>query len=179
MYVEFLETFDVGGEIEGKVTRAEFENYYANVGECIESDEDFETLLKGVWNLDKEMNDNQDSRRVSNEFRDIGSKSTSPNKGFSTKLNESKLTKKGKCDLTENSKIIYSYIYYYFLLFKLGPTIESNNTSSRSIGNITDKKNAFSSSIVLGDDGELKKRNYNVNPFIYNLINKIVVFEYY
>ena len=42
MYREFLDTFDVGGEVDGKVTRAEFENYYANVGASVDSDYYFE-----------------------------------------------------------------------------------------------------------------------------------------
>ena len=47
----FLETFDGGIEIEGVVTRAEFRNYYCNVGASIDSDDYFDLLLRGVWNL--------------------------------------------------------------------------------------------------------------------------------
>ena len=32
VYAQFLATFDVGGEVDGKVTAREFENYYTNVG---------------------------------------------------------------------------------------------------------------------------------------------------
>ena len=52
VHTEFLETFDVGGEVEGRVTRSEFENYYANVGACIEEDAVFEAILRGVWTGD-------------------------------------------------------------------------------------------------------------------------------
>ena len=36
---EFLDTFDVGGEKDGKVTRNEFENYYTNIGASIDNDD--------------------------------------------------------------------------------------------------------------------------------------------
>ena len=36
---EFLDTFDVGGEKDGKVTRNEFENYYSNVSASIDDDD--------------------------------------------------------------------------------------------------------------------------------------------
>ena len=51
----FLDTFDAGGIEEGKITKDEFINYYTNIGANIENDEDFITLLKGVWSyyLDK------------------------------------------------------------------------------------------------------------------------------
>eukprot|EP00607_Mallomonas_marina_P006834 CAMPEP_0182425702 /NCGR_PEP_ID=MMETSP1167-20130531/12188_1 /TAXON_ID=2988 /ORGANISM="Mallomonas Sp, Strain CCMP3275" /LENGTH=73 /DNA_ID=CAMNT_0024606635 /DNA_START=122 /DNA_END=339 /DNA_ORIENTATION=- len=42
---EFLETFDVGGEVEGRVTRGEFESYYASVGACVQEDSRFESIL--------------------------------------------------------------------------------------------------------------------------------------
>ncbi|RYH16806.1 EF-hand domain-containing protein, partial [archaeon] len=36
---EFLDTFDVGGVKDGKVTREEFENYYANISASIDDDD--------------------------------------------------------------------------------------------------------------------------------------------
>ena len=48
----FLETFDAGGEVEGKVTRNEFISYYTNIGAAIDDDNYFDNLLQGVWGLD-------------------------------------------------------------------------------------------------------------------------------
>ena len=47
----FLEYFDVGGEVEGKVTRNEFVNYYTNIGACIDDDEYFNQIVRGVWKV--------------------------------------------------------------------------------------------------------------------------------
>ena len=47
----FLDTFDAGGEIEGKVTKKEFVNYYTNVGAVIDDDANYESLVRGVWSL--------------------------------------------------------------------------------------------------------------------------------
>jgi Ca2+-binding EF-hand superfamily protein len=61
----FLETFDGGIEIEGVVTRTEFRNYYCNVGASIDSDDYFDLLLRGVWNLhegDSALYDNSNFR---------------------------------------------------------------------------------------------------------------------
>merc|ERR1712185_637443 len=48
---EFLETFDVGGEVDGKVTRDEFANYYTNVGASIDSDDYFELMIRNAWHI--------------------------------------------------------------------------------------------------------------------------------
>ena len=48
---EFLDTFDVGGVKDGKVTRQEFENYYANVGASIDSDDYFELMIRNAWHI--------------------------------------------------------------------------------------------------------------------------------
>ncbi|KAJ1450969.1 hypothetical protein M885DRAFT_621234 [Pelagophyceae sp. CCMP2097] len=48
---EFLDTFDVGGIKDGKVTRAEFEGYYANVSWALDSDDFFELMMRNVWHL--------------------------------------------------------------------------------------------------------------------------------
>ena len=47
----FLDTFDVGGEKEGKVTKNEFINYYKNVSVAIEADDYFELMMRNVWGI--------------------------------------------------------------------------------------------------------------------------------
>ena len=48
---EFLDTFDVGGEVDGKVTRQEFENYYGNVGASIDNEDYFELMIRNAWHI--------------------------------------------------------------------------------------------------------------------------------
>ena len=48
---EFLDTFDVGGVHDGKVTRQEFENYYANISASIDSDDYFELMMRNAWHI--------------------------------------------------------------------------------------------------------------------------------
>jgi Ca2+-binding EF-hand superfamily protein len=48
---EFLETFDVGGEVDGKVTRHEFQNYYANISASIDNDDYFELMIRNAWHI--------------------------------------------------------------------------------------------------------------------------------
>ena len=48
---EFLDTFDVGGVHDGKVTREEFVNYYANVGASIDDDNYFELIVRNAWHI--------------------------------------------------------------------------------------------------------------------------------
>ncbi|GMH50882.1 hypothetical protein TrRE_jg5132 [Triparma retinervis] len=48
---EFLDTFDVGGEKDGMVTRDEFVNYYKNVSASIDSDEYFELMIRNAWHI--------------------------------------------------------------------------------------------------------------------------------
>ena len=45
---EFLSTFDVGGVVDGMVTREEFENYYTNIGANIDRDDYFELMIRLV-----------------------------------------------------------------------------------------------------------------------------------
>ena len=59
---EFLETFDVGGEINGMVTISEFINYYTNIGSCVDNDEYFEVMLRNAWHLGGERQET--SKRV-------------------------------------------------------------------------------------------------------------------
>lgn len=49
---DFLKAFEVSGEIPGKVSRLEFENYYYNVSASVERDDYFEQLMRFTWNLD-------------------------------------------------------------------------------------------------------------------------------
>ena len=48
---EFLDTFDVGGEKDGKVTRKEFENYYRNISASIDLDDYFELMMRNAWHI--------------------------------------------------------------------------------------------------------------------------------
>ena len=51
VFREFLDTFDVGGEKDGVVTRGEFENYYANLGASIENEDYFELMIRNAWHI--------------------------------------------------------------------------------------------------------------------------------
>ncbi|GMH72416.1 hypothetical protein TrLO_g1680 [Triparma laevis f. longispina] len=48
---EFLDTFDVGGVKDGKVTRKEFENYYTNLGANIDNEDYFELMIRNAWHI--------------------------------------------------------------------------------------------------------------------------------
>jgi hypothetical protein len=48
---EFLETFDVGGEKDGRVTRNEFRNYYTNLAAAIDNDDYFELMIRNAWHI--------------------------------------------------------------------------------------------------------------------------------
>jgi len=45
----FIRTFDVGGVPDGRVTRKEFEDYYASLSAGIDSDDEFEETMKSAW----------------------------------------------------------------------------------------------------------------------------------
>jgi Ca2+-binding EF-hand superfamily protein len=47
----FLDTFDVGGEVDGKVTRQEFENYYHNMSASIDNEDYFELMIRNAWHI--------------------------------------------------------------------------------------------------------------------------------
>ena len=51
VYEEFLATFDVGGEIDGKVTAQEFINYYENVSASVDGDDYFELMIRNAWHI--------------------------------------------------------------------------------------------------------------------------------
>jgi len=48
---DFLDTFDVGGEVDGKVTRQEFVNYYSNISASVDNDEYFELMIRNAWHI--------------------------------------------------------------------------------------------------------------------------------
>ena len=48
---EFAENFEVGGTHDGKVTRAEFEAYYENLGANIDDDDYFELMMRNAWHI--------------------------------------------------------------------------------------------------------------------------------
>lgn len=46
---EFLDTFEVGGEQVGKVSKGEFHEYYSNVSASVENDDYFELIVRNAW----------------------------------------------------------------------------------------------------------------------------------
>lgn len=48
---ELLSAFDVGGEVDGKVTHEEFQNYYDYLYINIPSDDYFELMIRNAWHL--------------------------------------------------------------------------------------------------------------------------------
>ena len=63
---EFLDTFDVGGEKDGKVSIVEFENYYGNISASIDDDDYFELMIRNAWHISggKGQCANSSNRRV-------------------------------------------------------------------------------------------------------------------
>ena len=60
---EWLNTFDVGGTVKGKVTKDEFINYYSNIGAIIENEDYFELMLIHAWRPQRaEKNDKKDDK---------------------------------------------------------------------------------------------------------------------
>ena len=51
VFRDFLRSFDVSSEVDGKITRNEFENYYYNLSVCVERDEYFEQILTSSWRI--------------------------------------------------------------------------------------------------------------------------------
>lgn len=51
VFQEFVDTFDVGGEIVGKVTRAEFVRYYKNIATAMSDEEYLARIISSVWNV--------------------------------------------------------------------------------------------------------------------------------
>ena len=48
---EMLNVFDVGGEVDGKVTKEEFMNYYSNISASIDDDDYFELMIRNAWHI--------------------------------------------------------------------------------------------------------------------------------
>eukprot|EP01038_Epipyxis_sp_PR26KG_P014278 gene14278-19155_t len=48
---EFLDTFEVGGTKDGKVTPSEFIAYYGNVSSSIDLDDYFELMIRNAWHI--------------------------------------------------------------------------------------------------------------------------------
>jgi Ca2+-binding EF-hand superfamily protein len=48
---EFLETFELGGTIDGKVTLREFETYYAQLSFLVEDDALFDAIVRSAWHM--------------------------------------------------------------------------------------------------------------------------------
>ena len=46
-----METFEVGGDHDGKVTLKEFQDYYTNVGANIPDDDYFELMIRNAWHI--------------------------------------------------------------------------------------------------------------------------------
>ena len=55
VFRQFLKTFDVGDDnVEGRVSRLDFDTYYKNLSATIENDEFFINLIRSVWHLNPE-----------------------------------------------------------------------------------------------------------------------------
>ena len=52
---QFLESFDVGAEVDGHVTQGEFVDHYTNISAAIASDDYFVLLISGVWHVASEL----------------------------------------------------------------------------------------------------------------------------
>lgn len=48
-YKDFLDSFDVGGEVEGRVTRGEFIGYFTNVAAVMDSEDQFCQMVVNTW----------------------------------------------------------------------------------------------------------------------------------
>lgn len=46
-----MANFEVGGEVDGFITKTEFENYYANVSASVDSDDYFELMIRNAWHI--------------------------------------------------------------------------------------------------------------------------------
>lgn len=66
---DLMDTFDMGGALQGKVTREEFVEYYSNLGASIDNEDYFELMLIHAW---KPLSDRtpQEQSSNSNTFSD-------------------------------------------------------------------------------------------------------------
>jgi calcyphosin len=69
---ELLETFDMGGALQGKVTRDEFMEYYANIGAGIDNEDYFELMLIHAWKpiSERKTEEHTDCNSNSNALHD-------------------------------------------------------------------------------------------------------------
>uniref|UniRef100_F1LD55 Calcyphosin-like protein n=1 Tax=Ascaris suum TaxID=6253 RepID=F1LD55_ASCSU len=51
VFAQFLKNFEVGGHVDGKVTKEEFTNYYAGVSASVDSDIYFDLMMRNAWKL--------------------------------------------------------------------------------------------------------------------------------
>lgn len=60
---EFLDTFDVGAEQEGRITRDEFVTYYTNISAALGDTDYLELVLQKTWHLGEDFRANTDKLR--------------------------------------------------------------------------------------------------------------------
>ena len=66
---EWLNNFDIGGTIKGKITKDEFIDYYKNISAVIENEDYFELLLIHAWRPQKiERNVENNINRIDDDF---------------------------------------------------------------------------------------------------------------
>uniref|UniRef100_A0AC34Q045 EF-hand domain-containing protein n=1 Tax=Panagrolaimus sp. JU765 TaxID=591449 RepID=A0AC34Q045_9BILA len=51
IFKDFLANFEIGGHVDGKVTKEEFINYYAGVSAAIDTDVYFDLMMRNSWKL--------------------------------------------------------------------------------------------------------------------------------
>uniref|UniRef100_A0A7E4VC52 Calcyphosin-like protein n=1 Tax=Panagrellus redivivus TaxID=6233 RepID=A0A7E4VC52_PANRE len=51
VFTEFLKNFEIGGHVDGKVTKEEFTNYYAGISSAIDTDVYFDLMMRNAWKL--------------------------------------------------------------------------------------------------------------------------------
>ena len=47
----FMSNFEVGGTVDGNISREEFINYYANLGANIDNEDYFELMIRNAWHM--------------------------------------------------------------------------------------------------------------------------------
>lgn len=67
VFLEFLQNFGDRNR-DGKIERAEWNEYYAGVSSSVDNDEHFVQLMKTAWQLDWRLNLSQDSNFENSRF---------------------------------------------------------------------------------------------------------------